>query len=110
MKKALTHMDALGMEGLLLKDAGVPLAMTMGNFLSDTTFDVNFEKAIDPAAYPAINREFARYLHEKYPGLKYLDRGDDMGLEGLRKAKMAYMPHHMVEKSWACLLEDGYDY
>lgn len=110
IKKAMKHRQALGMEGLLLKDGDTPLAMTMGNFLSDITFDVNFEKAIDPAAYPAINWEFARYLREKYPGLQYLDREDDMGLEGLRKAKMTYMPHHMIEKSWACLLEDGYDY
>lgn len=110
MKKALQHRSDLGMEGLLLYDGETPLAMTMGNFLSENTFDVNFEKAIDPAAYPAINREFAVYLRQKYPRLEYLDREDDMGLEGLRKAKMSYMPHHMIEKSWACLLEDGYDY
>ena len=89
------------MEGLVLRSEGVPLAMTMGSFLRDDTFDVNFEKAIDPSAYPAINWEFARYLQKKYPNLSYLDREDDMGLEGLRKAKMSYMPHHMVEKSWA---------
>lgn len=110
LKKALQHRQALEMEGLLLWDQEQPIAMTLGNFLSDTTFDVNFEKAIDPSAYPAINWEFARYLRKKYPDLQYLDREEDMGLEGLRKAKLSYYPHHMVEKSWACLLEDGYDY
>ena len=110
IRKALQHMQTLQMEGLLLYDGQVPLAMTMGSFLSEDTFDVHFEKAIDPAAYPAINREFAAYLHNKYPQLAFLDREDDMGLEGLRKAKMSYYPHHLVEKSWAHLLEDGYDY
>ena len=109
-KKAMTNREALGMEGLLLYHEGQPIAMTMGNFLRQDTFDVNFEKAIDPAAYPVINWEFARYLRQKYPDLQYLDREEDMGIEGLRKAKLSYYPHHMVEKHWACLLEDGYDY
>lgn len=110
--KALRSRSELGIEGLLLKHQGKPLALTMGSFLSKTTFDVQFEKALDDAdgAYPTINCEFARYLREKYPELRYLDREDDMGLEGLRKAKLSYYPHHMVEKNWACLLEDGYDY
>ena len=33
-----------------------------------------------------------------------------MGIEGLRIAKQRYYPHHMVEKCWACLLEDDYEY
>ena len=110
IKKAMDHRELLGMEGLLLYVDDQPVAMTMGCFLSEQTFDVNFEKAIDEAAYPAINRAFARYLRQKYPSLLYLNREDDMGLEGLRKAKLAYNPHHMIEKSWACLLEDGYEY
>lgn len=110
--KALRNWKALGMEGLLMKDGTELLAMTMGSRLSPTTFDVHFEKALDrvDGAYTAINREFARYIREKYPDILYLNREDDMGLEGLRKAKLSYYPDHMVEKSWACLLEDGYDY
>ena len=110
--KALRSRAELGIEGLLLKYNGHLLALTMGSRLSETTFDVQFEKALEEAdgAYPTINWEFARYLRAKYPALQWLDREEDMGLEGLRKAKLSYCPHHMIEKSWACLLEDGYDY
>ena len=110
--KALEHRQDLDMEGLILKDNGKILAMTLGSFLSDSTFDVHFEKALDIAdgAYAAINSGFATHLRTAYPQLQYLNREDDMGLEGLRKAKLSYYPHHMMEKSWACLMEDGYDY
>ena len=110
--KALRHMAELEMEGLLLRTAEGVVAMTLGSRLSDDTFDIHFEKALDAAdgAYPAINNGFARYLRDKHPELRYLNREDDLGIEGLRKAKLSYNPHHMVEKSWAHLLEDGYDY
>lgn len=110
--KALHHRSALGIEGLVLRHNGQLLAMTMGSLLAGDTFDVQFEKALDRAdgAYPTICWEFARYLRAKYPHLRWLNREDDMGLEGLRKAKLAYCPDHMIEKSWACLREDGYDY
>lgn len=110
--KALTQRKELGLEGLLLRTEQGPVAMTLGSRLSQDTFDVHFEKALDIAdgAYPAINQGFAQYLREKYPELRFLNREDDMGLEGLRKAKLSYHPHHLVEKSWAHLTEDGYDY
>ena len=112
LKKALQYRKELGMEGLVLIDGDALLAMTLGSPLSKQTFDVQFEKALEEAdgAYPAINCEFARYLKEKYPQLQWLNREEDMGLEGLHKAKLSYNPDHFVEKNWACLLEDGYDY
>ena len=111
-RKAFAHRQELGMEGLVLYDGDTMLAMTMGSPLSEVTFDIHFEKALDrnDGSYGAINREFARYLRGKYPKLQWLNREDDMGLEGLRKAKLSYNPDHMIEKNWACLLEDGYDY
>ena len=110
--KALQHREELELEGLVLIDSGKLLAMTLGSFLSDDTFDVQFEKALEEAdgAYNAINWEFSRYLRDKYPDLRWLNREDDLGIEGLRKAKLSYCPDHYIEKSWACLLEDGYDY
>lgn len=110
--KAFRHFSELEMEGLAIFDGETVLAMTMGSRLTDDTFDVQFEKARADVqgAYPAVNREFARYIRSKYPSIRFLDREEDMGLEGLRKAKQSYYPHHMIKKCWACLLEDGYDY
>lgn len=109
--QALRHREALGMEGLILKDKGHILAVTLGSMLANDTFDVHFEKAAEgyDGAYAVINREFARYLREKYPSLKWLNREDDLGIEGLRQAKLSYYPDRLIEKSWACLKEDGYE-
>lgn len=109
--KAFKNYKDLGMEGIILTDNNEVLAMTMGSPLSHNTFDVNFEKALSgvDGAYAAINREFAVYITETRPEIEFLNREDDMGLEGLRKAKKSYHPHHMVEKWWATIAEDGYD-
>ena len=96
----------------MLRSGEDVLAMTLGSFLSADTVDVHFEKTDlrVPEAYPVINWLFARHIREKFPQVRFLNREDDMGLEGLRKAKESYYPHHLVKKCWACLLEDGYDY
>ena len=88
------------------------MCFTLGSFLSADTVDVHFEKTDPrvPEAYPVINNLFARHIRDKFPQVRFLNREDDMGLEGLRKAKESYCPHHLVKKCWACLLEDGYDY
>lgn len=112
IKKAFDHCHDLELEGMLLRCNGEAVAMTLGSRLNEDTFDIHFEKALDIAdgAYAAINNGFAKHLREKYPEVRFLNREDDMGLEGLRKAKLSYNPHHMVEKGWAHLREDGYDY
>ena len=112
IRKALTHYRELEMETLVLMDGEDVLAFTMASRLSENTLDVHFEKARMDAdgAYTAINCEFARYIRSKDPNICFLNREDDMGLEGLRKAKLSYYPHHLIDKYWACLLEDGYDY
>lgn len=108
--RAMRHRDELGMEGLVLMEGDEILAMSMGSHLAANTFDVQFEKAIDETAYVAMCSGFASYLMEKYPVLQFLNREDDLGIEGLRKSKLAYNPVFMIEKHWACLKEDGCEY
>lgn len=108
LEKCFTDHKQLGMESLVLYHKDEILAFTMGSRLSPNTFDVHFEKARwdVEGAYTAINCEFAKYIRNKYPEVEFLDREEDMGLEGLRKAKESYFPHHMIEKAFAILKED----
>ena len=108
LAKAFRYREELKLEGLALMDGGEILAVTLGSRLNETTFDIHFEKAREDVdgAYTAINCEFARHLRLKYPEVQFLNREDDLGLEGLRKAKLSYSPHHLVEKHWAYRKED----
>lgn len=108
LHRAFSHMAELDIEGVMLTESGRVLAFAMGSPLSDTTFDIHFEKAVEDVdgAYPAINQAFAAHLRNQYPQLQYLNREDDMGIPGLRKAKLSYNPHHLVVKFWARLWED----
>lgn len=109
--RAFQYYSALNMDGILLMDGDRVLAITMGSRMNSDTFDIHFEKAREEVdgAYTVINQEFARYLRLKYPDVAFLNREDDIGLEGLRKAKLSYNPHHMVEKSHATLAEVYHD-
>lgn len=111
MVKAFRDFEKLNMEGIVLMDGGEILAVTMGTRLNKNTFDIHFEKAREDVdgAYNAVNAEFARYLRLKFPDIRFLNREDDMGLEGLRKAKLSYYPDHMVEKYRAYLTEEIYE-
>ena len=108
LDRTIRGWEDLGFEGLMLVEGGKPLAMAIGSPLSEKVFDIHFEKALDTAdgAYAAINQAFAAYLQEKYPALQFLNREDDLGIPGLRKAKLSYHPDHLAEKFWARLWED----
>lgn len=108
IRRAFENMESLRLEGLILEEEGQILAMTMGSPMSEHTFDIHFEKAREDVdgAYAAINQAFAQYLQDKYPDLRYLNREDDMGIPGLRQAKLSYNPDHLVVKFWARLWEE----
>lgn len=100
LERLFADYEALGFEGLAIENDGEIIALTMGNRTRETVFDVNFEKAFAdiPGAYAYINRAFASHLREKYPIIKLLNREDDMGMEGLRKAKLSYYPDLLLRK------------
>lgn len=108
LAKALQNFQVLPLEGLLLMDGDRILAFALGSPLTNNTFDIHFEKALDEAegAYAAINHAFAAYLQQMHPHLQFLNREEDMGIEGLRQAKRSYHPHHLAEKHWAVWRSD----
>ena len=111
LEKALENYKELELEGLVLICDNKILAFTVASHLSDDTMDVHFEKAVSDihGAYAVINCEFAKYIQKKYPQIRFLDREEDMGVEGLRKAKLSYHPHHLVVKYNSCLSEGNND-
>lgn len=109
LERAFAQYEQLGLDGLVLLEGDRVLAFSMASRLSNDTMDIHFEKAREDVdgAYAAINQAFAQYLRDKYPHIRYLDREEDMGLEGLRKAKLSYYPDHLTEKCWARLWEES---
>ena len=87
----------LGLRGGLLRVNQEVVAFTMGEPVCDDTIVVHIEKARTDieGAYSMINQQFV--IHET-EGYTYINREDDVGEEGLRKAKLSYHPVFMVEK------------
>ena len=97
---ALTHMDELGVSGGLIRAEGRVVAFSLGSRTTADCYNIHFEKAYGElqGAYAVINREMARWVRAAMPEVAYLNREDDMGLEGLRKAKLSYYPDILLEK------------
>lgn len=77
--------------------------MSLASAINNTTVDIHFEKAISEyaknGAYAVINQEFAKTLSQTF---KYINREEDLGIEGLRKAKLSYYPAKILEK-WTAI-------
>ncbi len=95
--KALENFDALGIVGGILRVQGEIVAYTFGEPISDKLFCTHVEKAVANirGAYPMINREFARNSINAY---ELVNREEDLGLEGLRRAKESYRPKILLTK------------
>lgn len=97
MTRAFRRWDALSLTGGTLWVDGRMVAFTYGAPVNHNTFDVCTEKA-DTAfegSYAAICHEFAMRLPERYV---YINREEDLGIEGLRRSKLSYKPEYILEK------------
>lgn len=94
----------LGFKGALIRVNGEIVAYAIGEeMVGGKTFCTHFEKAspLYPDAYAAINKLFAENALADY---LYINREDDAGSEGLRKAKLSYHPEKLVEKYYAQII------
>ena len=80
---------------------GIGEAFTYGAPINYQTWDTCVEKANTDieGSYAMINYEYANHIGEQY---MYINREEDLGLEGLRKAKLSYQPTILLEK---CIAE-----
>lgn len=97
IREALTRFEDHGYAGgAILMDSRIE-AFSIGEPLNRDTAVIHIEKA-NPrinGLYTAINQLFCK---EAWSSFTYINREQDMGVEGLRKAKESYYPHHMVNK------------
>ena len=95
--RSLEKLEELGLTGGLIRLDGRVIAVSVGEACCDDTFVVHIEKAYAdiPGAYPMINQQFVKHAAADY---RYINREDDAGEEGLRKAKLSYHPAFMQEK------------
>lgn len=92
---ALEHMEQLKLSGGLLRVEGKAVAFSVVSIINPLVADIHYEKCLPEYrdAYPLINRETARMLTTQY-----INREEDLNIEGLRKAKLSYHPHTILKK------------
>ena len=95
METMFSNWDALGMIGGSIFVDGRMVAFTYGSAVTTDTLDVCMEKADRhvEGAFAIINQQFAEHLPEQYI---YLNREEDMGIPGLRQAKLSYHPEILL--------------
>lgn len=102
-RRALRHLADLVLDGGMLYKGGRLVAFCIGEPLNSNTYVVHIEKALASVqgAYPMINQQFVLHHCQDY---EYVNREEDTGDEGLRKAKLSYQPALLVEKFQARFL------
>lgn len=92
-----TYFDELGLKGGIIRIDGKTAAFTIGEGLNSDTFCIHIEKGDTSynGIYAGINNCFAK---ESAANFKYINREEDLGIEGLRKSKLSYHPAFILNK------------
>jgi len=95
--KMLRHFSLLDIRGGVIRVNGRIAALTMGEKILPDTMVIHIEKANAdiPGLYQVINQEFL--MHEA-GDCRFVNREQDLGIEGLRNSKMSYNPVKFVKK------------
>ncbi|HJA78672.1 phosphatidylglycerol lysyltransferase domain-containing protein [uncultured Desulfovibrio sp.] len=103
INRVLSHWDRFeGLRGGSLYVEGRMVAFSVGEQLDDRTLGVHFEKGLNGyrGVYQTMNCLFARHEGADFA---FLNRAQDLDEEGLRQAKMTYLPVDFVRKSRVCI-------
>lgn len=104
IKNAVDNAETLHISGAVLYINNEPSAMCLAAPVSNQTLDVLFEKAVQSAAedgaYAVINQLFSKSCSS----YTYLNREEDLGIEGLRKAKLSWKPEIILDKYYGNLI------
>ena len=94
---ALENMDKLNLTGGAILLDGKIKAFTIGERLTENMQLIHIEKADAEinGLFPMINK---MYVLNECKDVEYINREEDMGIEGMRKAKRSYFPDYMVKK------------
>lgn len=97
MEKYFENYFYFNQTGAMLEINDEIVAMSFGERISDDTALIQIELADEKyrGAYQAINKLFCE---NEWKDLTYVNREEDMGIEGLKKAKMSYQPEFLIEK------------
>ncbi len=93
---AIEHQEALNLKGYVLYSKDIPIAFALGEEDSNR-FIIHIEKGLFQykGVYQYINRAFASELGDN---IIEINREQDLGIEGLRQAKMTYQPSYLLMK------------
>jgi len=105
---AVKYFERLKLIAGILYVQNKPAAFLIASFTTEECLNAHFEKCVEEfskeGALAVLNQQFAQNVLEIFPGVKYLNREEDLNIPGLRKSKLSYQPEFLITKSYGQLI------